>query len=88
MAIDAKAFFAESKRLQDEQGLTRDAADKIVADRFWDGVVDEKMRPTEGEIVSAGGRRERVYIRMAVFAAGGMMLDHQGNRSIFDDIDK
>lgn len=52
MAIDQKAFFAESKRLQDEFGMTRDQADMLAAHKFWDGAVDEKMQPTRGEIVS------------------------------------
>ncbi len=52
MAIDQKAFFAESKRLQDEFGMTRDQADMLAAAKFWEGVVDEKMQPTQGEIIS------------------------------------
>lgn len=52
MAIDQKAFFAESKRLQDEFGMTRDQADMLAAHKFWDGVVDEKMQRSQGEIVS------------------------------------
>jgi hypothetical protein len=52
MAIDQKAFFAESKRLQDEFGMTRDQAEMLAAHKFWDGVVDEKMQPTEGENIS------------------------------------
>lgn len=57
MAIDPKAFFAESKRLQDEFGLTRDQADMLAAEKFWEGVVDEHMRPTTGEIVSRRPQR-------------------------------
>ena len=41
MAIDPKAFFAESKRLQEMLGCTRDQADILVAEKFWDGKVDE-----------------------------------------------
>jgi hypothetical protein len=52
MAIDQEAFFAESKRLQDEFGLTREQADMLAAHKFWDGVVDEKMQPTKGPITS------------------------------------
>lgn len=52
MAIDQKAFFAESKRLQDKFGMTRDQADMLAAHKFWDGAVDEKMQPVQGEIVS------------------------------------
>jgi hypothetical protein len=52
MAIDQRAFFAESKRLQEEFGLTRDQADMLAAHKFWDGLVDEQMKPTEGEPVS------------------------------------
>jgi hypothetical protein len=52
MAIDQKAFFAESKRLQGEFGLTRYQADMLAASKFWDGVVDEQMKPTEGEPIS------------------------------------
>lgn len=52
MAIDQKAFFAESKRLQEEFGMTREQADMLAAEKFWSGAVDEKMQPTEGEIIS------------------------------------
>ena len=52
MVIDQQAFFAESKRLQDEFGLTRDQADMLAAHKFWEGVVDEKMEPAKGDIVS------------------------------------
>ena len=52
MAIDQKAFFAESKRIQDLLGCTRDQADMIAATKFWNGEVDENMKPVEGEPVS------------------------------------
>jgi hypothetical protein len=52
MAIDQKAFFAESKRLQDEFGMTRDQADMLAAHKFWEGSGGEKMEPNQGEIVS------------------------------------
>jgi hypothetical protein len=52
MAIDQKAFFAESKRIEELLGCSREQADMIAAAKFWDGAVDEQMRPTEGEPVS------------------------------------
>lgn len=52
MAIDPKAFFEESKRIQEVLGCSRDQADMVAAAKFWDGAVDEKMKPTEGEPVS------------------------------------
>jgi hypothetical protein len=52
MPIDQQAFFAESKRIQELIGCTRDQADMLAAHKFWDGKVDEKMRPTEGEPIS------------------------------------
>lgn len=52
MAIDPQAFFAESKRIQELLGCTRDQADMLAAEKFWDGKVDEKMHPTEDEPVS------------------------------------
>lgn len=51
-AIDQKAFFAESARLQEQFGMTRDQADMLAATKFWEGVVDEKMQPTDGPVVS------------------------------------
>lgn len=32
--------------------MTRDQADMLAAEKFWEGVVDEKMQPTQGEIIS------------------------------------
>lgn len=52
MAIDHNAFFAESKRLQEHFGMTRDQADMLAAVKFWEGVVDEKMEPAQGAITS------------------------------------
>lgn len=50
--IDQKAFFAESKRLQEEFGMTRDQADMLAAHKFWEGAVDEQMKPVEGAYIS------------------------------------
>lgn len=52
MAIDQQAFFAESRRIQELIGCSRDQADMIAAAKFWNGEVDESMKPTEGEPVS------------------------------------
>ena len=52
MAIDTKAFFAESKRLQKMLGCTPEQADMLVAEKFWDGKVDENMKPVKGKPVS------------------------------------
>lgn len=46
MAIDPQAFFAESRRIQELLGCTREQADMVAAVKFWDGKVDEQMRPT------------------------------------------
>jgi hypothetical protein len=61
--IDQKAFFAESKRLQEEFGMTRDQADMLAAHKFW-AIQREKrsrakltpepigLKPVEGEHLS------------------------------------
>jgi len=52
MAIDPKAFIAESKRIQELLGCSRDQADMIAATKFWNGDVDEQMKPTQGEPIN------------------------------------
>lgn len=52
MAIDPKAFFEESKRIQEAIGCSRDQADMIAATKFWNGDLNEKMKPAEGEPIS------------------------------------
>lgn len=63
MAIDQRAFFAESKLMQEEFGLSRDQADMLAAEKFWEGSVDEKMQPTQGEVISRRARRSGGAIR-------------------------
>jgi hypothetical protein len=47
MPIDQKAFFAESKRLQDEFGMTRGQADMLAAVKFWEGPEAFGLDPDE-----------------------------------------
>lgn len=48
MAIDPKAFFAESRRVQDELKCRRTTADNIVAARYLRGEINDDMKPVEG----------------------------------------